>query len=481
MIKNLSESLHTYELACDIEDIAMKFLRYASSSKIIESVDDLLKKAIDIMVDAIDQYEDDVEAETGYKHSARFRDEFSKNRVYQQESRCRKKPRLTEKRWLSDPTPWSALGKTIHGECTYVDITAFSARGITLEAVVDGELVSRDYVGYSKYAAALEFCETFGITGNLCDSESGEVLNDKDMVNSDEDLFESRKIKSEKASYLLTPWAVIVEYEDGYQTTIGGNSEQDCIEKAWASYLTDKHGDITWYSGLTDSNYEAGERVIEEATQSVPARKPDSIDLIEKDESENIWYALQSDPSDAWDNGTTDKDEALRMLKSSDKYNLIAVINDDTGVCIDEIWKEDVKLDESVNESLDQWASTDAAWEVLPEMIDQVANCSDEYKLCKKGAQLLQKIDYAKEFTYDLQTVAHNLQTDDECIAYTVFDWLLESLGECAESILEIEFDDYELDYEDLVAFLRDNYNVYDWLDDIEESIKDQLEHGFKL
>ena len=52
------------------------------------------------------------------------------------------------------------------------------------------------------------------------------------------------------------------------------------------------------------------------------------------------WYALQADPSDAWDDGTYDREEAIKRLQENDEYKLIAVIKDD--FCEEEIWKEDV-------------------------------------------------------------------------------------------------------------------------------------------
>lgn len=51
-----------------------------------------------------------------------------------------------------------------------------------------------------------------------------------------------------------------------------------------------------------------------------------------------LWYALQRDSTDEWDVGSYDRDEAIRrMLNSNGRYTLIAVINQETGCCIDEI------------------------------------------------------------------------------------------------------------------------------------------------
>lgn len=52
------------------------------------------------------------------------------------------------------------------------------------------------------------------------------------------------------------------------------------------------------------------------------------------------WYALQHESSDAWDDGTYDREEAIKRLLESDEYNLIAVVKDD--FCVEEIRKEDL-------------------------------------------------------------------------------------------------------------------------------------------
>lgn len=54
------------------------------------------------------------------------------------------------------------------------------------------------------------------------------------------------------------------------------------------------------------------------------------------------WYAVQRDREDAWDNGSYNKAEAVWMLKEQGS-GLIAVIDDDTKVCIEEIEYDEVK------------------------------------------------------------------------------------------------------------------------------------------
>lgn len=53
------------------------------------------------------------------------------------------------------------------------------------------------------------------------------------------------------------------------------------------------------------------------------------------------WYAVQRESSDAWDNGSYDYNEAVEMLKEQG-CGLIAVINEGTSFCEDEIYFEDL-------------------------------------------------------------------------------------------------------------------------------------------
>lgn len=52
----------------------------------------------------------------------------------------------------------------------------------------------------------------------------------------------------------------------------------------------------------------------------------------------SIWYAVQENREDAWDNGSHDMHEAVQMLAEQGSYSgLIAVIDEDDNFCIDEI------------------------------------------------------------------------------------------------------------------------------------------------
>lgn len=54
-----------------------------------------------------------------------------------------------------------------------------------------------------------------------------------------------------------------------------------------------------------------------------------------------VWYAVQGSREDAWDNGSHDMIEAVQMLAEQGS-GLIAVINEDTNYCIDEIEYKDI-------------------------------------------------------------------------------------------------------------------------------------------
>ena len=53
------------------------------------------------------------------------------------------------------------------------------------------------------------------------------------------------------------------------------------------------------------------------------------------------WYAVQKETTDEWDNGSYDYAEAVEMLKKQGT-GLIAVIEENTGVCVEEITYEEL-------------------------------------------------------------------------------------------------------------------------------------------
>ena len=57
---------------------------------------------------------------------------------------------------------------------------------------------------------------------------------------------------------------------------------------------------------------------------------------------ELTWFALQETAGDPWDNGTHDYEDAVRMLLEQG-HGLIAVIDEDTNYCVQEINYDEVK------------------------------------------------------------------------------------------------------------------------------------------
>ena len=53
------------------------------------------------------------------------------------------------------------------------------------------------------------------------------------------------------------------------------------------------------------------------------------------------WYAVQETREDAWDYGSYDYDEAVEMLKAQGS-GLIAVIDEDTSYCLEEIEYDEI-------------------------------------------------------------------------------------------------------------------------------------------
>lgn len=53
------------------------------------------------------------------------------------------------------------------------------------------------------------------------------------------------------------------------------------------------------------------------------------------------WYAVQKETTDDWDYGSYDYAEAVEMLKKQGT-GLIATIEENTGVCVEEIKFEDL-------------------------------------------------------------------------------------------------------------------------------------------
>ena len=67
---------------------------------------------------------------------------------------------------------------------------------------------------------------------------------------------------SDIESSIFEPWRICGEYKDGFSVTIGGNDEEDCMQRL--INLQEKHGNLTWYSGFTDQDFAAGEYISRE-------------------------------------------------------------------------------------------------------------------------------------------------------------------------------------------------------------------------
>lgn len=55
------------------------------------------------------------------------------------------------------------------------------------------------------------------------------------------------------------PWKMVGRYADEEEIEVGGFSEEDCMTKLID--LQEKHGELTWYSGVTDEDYQFGEYI----------------------------------------------------------------------------------------------------------------------------------------------------------------------------------------------------------------------------
>lgn len=61
---------------------------------------------------------------------------------------------------------------------------------------------------------------------------------------------------------ILTPWRMYAEYEDGTGFYFPGFTEEDCMCRI--ANAQDRHGDCTFYTGVSDDNYYDGQLCLEE-------------------------------------------------------------------------------------------------------------------------------------------------------------------------------------------------------------------------
>ena len=59
---------------------------------------------------------------------------------------------------------------------------------------------------------------------------------------------------------ILYPFKMAGRYEDDTEIEVGGFDEEDCMCKLIEIHDSGKHGNLVWYSGVTDEEYIDGER-----------------------------------------------------------------------------------------------------------------------------------------------------------------------------------------------------------------------------
>lgn len=62
-----------------------------------------------------------------------------------------------------------------------------------------------------------------------------------------------------QSTRILYPWKMVGRFEDDFEIEVGGNDEEDCMWRL--AKLQDKHGDLIWYSGVSDDDYVDGEYI----------------------------------------------------------------------------------------------------------------------------------------------------------------------------------------------------------------------------
>ena len=159
------------------------------------------------------------------------------------------------------------------------------------------------------------------------------------------------------------------------------------------------HSDGYWNDDLKN----AAQALIDEAAAEIEAEEKAEADQATAENSK--WYAVQETAEDAWDYGSEDFDEAVKMLEdmiAEKGHGLIAIINLDTNFCEDEIdWCDYVRdwmasLDNSVLAGVVRNADTWDDLRVEDCMIElcrraDVIVYSDEYESWEDPARLVQE------------------------------------------------------------------------------------------
>lgn len=92
--------------------------------------------------------------------------------------------------------------------------------------------------------------------------------------------------KSVKAGKILFPWAMVGRFADGYTCEVAGDSEAECVEKL--GNMQDKHGELEFYSGIDDDDYDASGRRIEHGSNF--RSSDDLLRDLEDDVERRTWY-----------------------------------------------------------------------------------------------------------------------------------------------------------------------------------------------
>ena len=58
---------------------------------------------------------------------------------------------------------------------------------------------------------------------------------------------------------MFYPWKMYAQFEDGSEFYFTGNDEDDCMYKICKA--AERHGDVTYYTGVCDEDYECGEYI----------------------------------------------------------------------------------------------------------------------------------------------------------------------------------------------------------------------------
>lgn len=58
---------------------------------------------------------------------------------------------------------------------------------------------------------------------------------------------------------VICPWKMIGRYADDEEIYVGGQDEEDCIYELIEKQK--QHGNLVWYSGVTDEDYVDGEYI----------------------------------------------------------------------------------------------------------------------------------------------------------------------------------------------------------------------------